>query len=170
MKTTIVPAQVTTVEDKIAGNLGFTQLLLLVTPVFLGAAVFVVLPPLFKVTVFKTALVAILAVVCILLSIRIKGVIVLNWMLILLRYNNRPRHYIYNKNDSYLRDMPAIEKSALITAFIPEELPATMPLLEPMQLIRAEMAVDDPRAKFNIRADRKGVLRAYIHEIKEKAV
>ena len=31
MRTTIVPAQMTTVEDRIAGNLNFTQIFLLVT-------------------------------------------------------------------------------------------------------------------------------------------
>jgi hypothetical protein len=40
MKTTIVPAQVTTVEDRITARLTFTQLLLLVTPVFLSGAMF----------------------------------------------------------------------------------------------------------------------------------
>ena len=30
MKTTVVPAQVTTVEDKIAGNLSFVQIIILI--------------------------------------------------------------------------------------------------------------------------------------------
>ena len=42
MRTTVVPAQVTTVEDKIAGNLGLSQLLLLTLPVFGGSALFLV--------------------------------------------------------------------------------------------------------------------------------
>jgi hypothetical protein len=36
MKTTIIPAQITTVEDKIAGNLSFAQILLFLAALFLG--------------------------------------------------------------------------------------------------------------------------------------
>ena len=40
MKMTVVPAQVTTVEDRIIGNLGFSQILLLIVPVFAAAGIF----------------------------------------------------------------------------------------------------------------------------------
>lgn len=169
MKTTIVPAQITTVEDKIAGSLGFTQLLLLVVPVFLGAALFVVLPPFFRVTLLKTSVVLVLTLICITMAVRIKGVIVLSWILILLRYNQRPRHYLYDKNSSYLRIISTTEAQPS-TLVVAKELPEHSPLLVPGELVRAQMVVDDPRAKFHIRADRKGVLRAYIYEVKEEAV
>jgi len=48
MKTTTVPAQVTTVEDRLAGNLSLTQLLLLVCPVFVSCLIYVVFPPFIK--------------------------------------------------------------------------------------------------------------------------
>ena len=45
MKMTVVPAQVTTVEDRIIGSLGFSQILLLVIPIFVSAGVFALVPP-----------------------------------------------------------------------------------------------------------------------------
>lgn len=171
MKTTVVPAQVTTVEDKIAGNLGFTQLLLLVTPVFLGAAIFTILPPLFRVTMLKTTIVAILAFVCIVLSIRIKGKIILQWLAVVIRYLARPRFYLFNKNDSYLRAVDFAEPELQVTAKdeIEAEEIATTLLIPTPEKARIESAIHDPRSKFHLRAE-KGGLRVYISEIKEEAI
>src|SRR5258706_16114608 len=38
------------------------------------------------------------------LAIRFKGKIIIQWIIVLLRYNNRPRFFIANKNDLYLRE------------------------------------------------------------------
>jgi hypothetical protein len=97
MKVTVVPAQVTTVEDRIAGNLSFSQLMLLAFPVFVGSALFVVLPPLYKSALYKLILIGALFIVCSLLAIRIKEKLVLFWLITLLRYNLRPRYYTFNK-------------------------------------------------------------------------
>lgn len=94
----------------------------------------------------------------------------MSWVLILLRYNSRPRHYVYNKNDYFLRDISPVETNETVVEAVQEETLTALPSLQPLQLIRAEMAVDDPRAKFNIRADRKGVLRAYLREVKEETI
>ena len=50
MKTAIVPAQVTTVEDKVAGNLNLTQLLLIASPVFVRGVIYAVFPPSFEIS------------------------------------------------------------------------------------------------------------------------
>jgi hypothetical protein len=73
MKITVVPAQVTTVEDKIMGSLSLSQLMILLLPVFIGAALFVILPPAMGSALYKYILIGILAVICMILSIRIKG-------------------------------------------------------------------------------------------------
>src|SRR6266702_3116458 len=109
MRTTTVPAQITTVEDKIAGELSLIQLLLLVAPIFGGAAIFVVLPPFFTSAPYKIVIIVCIAVLFAMLAIRIKGKIVLTWLLILTRYNTRPRYYLFNKNDTHLRDIPKPE-------------------------------------------------------------
>ena len=171
MKTTIVPAQITTVEDKVAGNLGFTQLLLLTTPVFLDGALFVLLPPFLKVTAFKLVICAILALLCMSLAIRIKGTILLNWVMIISRYNVRPRMYIFNKNDSYLRSNHDIDESSEKKAQEVISDTSDEPVLIPtFELVRLETAVSDPRAKFHFKTTRKGALRVYIHEVKKEAV
>ncbi len=172
MKTTIVPAQVTTVEDKIAGNLGFTQLLLLVTPVFLSGALFGFFPPFLKVAPYKLVLGGLLALVCITLAIRIKGKILLSWISIISRYNVRPRFYLFDKNDSYLRTSPsdqqALESEPVIEV---REAYDLLPELMPMsERVRLETAVLDPRADFHFKTTKKGALRVYIREIKEEAV
>jgi len=110
LRTTIVPAQITTIEDKIAGNLGVSQLLLLVTPLFGGAALFAVLPPFFGSAPYKLVICVVLATVCATLAIRFKGRILLLWAIAILRYRLRPRYYVFDKRDQYLRDVEAGER------------------------------------------------------------
>lgn len=172
MKQTVVPAQITTVEDKIAGNLSFTQLLLLTTPVFLGGAVFILIPPMLGYTVFKLVVATCLAFICIVLAIRIKGKILAQWIAIIARYRLRPQFFLFNKNDLYLRLQAKQPEQKLETTPREQLLPeATNALLQipTHQMAQIESAITDPRAKFHLKAE-KGGLRVYIHEIKEESV
>lgn len=103
MKTTVVPAQVTTVEDRVAGSLGLSQLLLLTTPVFTSSLLYVILPPSFHSAPYKIFIILSLFLLCGLLAIRIKGKIVLFWAVILLRYQLRPHYYVFNKHTLFGR-------------------------------------------------------------------
>src|SRR5215204_1042792 len=105
MRTTIVPSQVTTVEDRVAGRLGLSQLLLLISPIFGSSIIFVVLPPFFNYAVYKVVLIVCVASLSALLAIRIKGKILLFWAITLLRYNTRPRYYLFNKNSAHTREI-----------------------------------------------------------------
>jgi PrgI family protein len=169
MKTTIVPAQVTTVEDKIAGNLNFTQLLLLTAPVFLSGALFAFLPPFMSFRSYKLVICVMVALVCMTLAIRIKGKILLLWVSIIGRYNLRPRYYIFNKNDSHLRTEPnkkqkaVPEKATKAKSIDNQEVKRDVPLTE---MVRLEDAVADPRAKFHFKTTKKGGLRVFISEVK----
>jgi hypothetical protein len=169
MKTTVVPAQVTTVEDKIAGNLNFTQLLLLTTPVFLSGAIFAFLPPFMSLKSYKLVICLVLALVCMTLAIRIKGKILLVWVSTISRYNLRPRYFIYNKNDLYLRvEKKEVSEQKLQTTneetkHRTQEFKGDIPLTE---MVRLEHAVSDPRAKFHLKTTKKGGLRVYIQEVK----
>ncbi|OYW83791.1 hypothetical protein B7Z17_05135, partial [Candidatus Saccharibacteria bacterium 32-49-10] len=107
MKITVVPAQVTTVEDRIVGNLGFSQMLLLIVPVFVGAGLFAVLPPAMGSASYKYVIMAIIAFFCALLAIRIRGKILAAWLVTILRYNLRAKYYLFNKNSSAMRDVYA---------------------------------------------------------------
>jgi len=116
MKTTIIPAQVTTVEDTIAGNLNLTQIILLLVPVFLSTFIYALLPQRLAFTFYKIPLIILVSLVFIFLSLRIKGRLVFSWISILSIYFFRPHLYLFNKNTLFARDfvIPArIKKSIL---------------------------------------------------------
>lgn len=104
MKMTVVPAQVTTVEDRIIGNLGFSQILLQIVPVFTAAGIFTLLPPFMGGALYKYVLMGVVALLFGLLSIRIKGKILASWLVTILRYNLRPKYYLFNKNVTTSRE------------------------------------------------------------------
>lgn len=173
MKTTVVPAQVTTVEDKVAGSLSFTQLLLLITPVFLGGGVFVLLPPLFGFSYLKLLIISALAVICMTVAIRVKGKIILQWIVVLARYIARPKFYLFNKNDSYLR--PQITSHAdrqpikLVEAPVPVDKVAAPLQLHPSEVVRVEAAMADPNRRFHLK-NVKGGLRVVITKVEKESV
>jgi len=168
MKTTLVPAQVTTVEDKIAGSLSLSQLLLLCAPIFLGSILYILFPPLLKLTLIKTLIFILLVIAFGLLSIRVRGKILLSWLIVISRYNLRPRFYIYDKNDSYLRLPPALKAKTAKQAkpaAAKKERPRRSKI--PMsQMVRLQTVIADPRAKLRFRVSRKGGLDVHITEIK----
>jgi len=104
MKSTVVPAQVTAVEDRILGSLGFSQLMLLIVPIFIGAGFYVILPPFMGGSLYKTILMSIVTLIFCTLAIRIKGKIVALWLIVIVRYNLRPKFYLFNKNTTALRE------------------------------------------------------------------
>jgi hypothetical protein len=166
MKSTIVPAQITTVEDKIAGSLGLTQLLLLAAPAFIGTAVYILLPPMGKMSLLKIVAVALVALISGLLAIRIKGQILLFWVVILLRYNMRPRYHVNDKNDLYLRevDLPAT-KEVVETTVAEEPVKEPLPALSVAEVVQLENLITNPKANVQFLTDKKGALRVHFNEV-----
>lgn len=117
MRTTIIPAQITTVEDKVAGSLNMTQVLILMTPILWTAIVYILLMPSMKLTSFKLVLIIISTTISGILALRIKDKIVAEWLGVLLKYRLRPKYYLFNKNDltSRIVDMPDIPDIAVTT-------------------------------------------------------
>jgi hypothetical protein len=117
MRTTIIPAQVTTVEDTIAGNLTLTQIMLLIAPVLLSTAIYAVLPEKMVLSAYKIPLIIVTSFIFVSLSLRIKGRLVLHWLMVLSSYLLRPHIYVFNKNTLFSRPMviqPAPKKSAIV--------------------------------------------------------
>jgi hypothetical protein len=114
MKTTIIPAQITTVEDKIAGNLSLTQIIILMLPVFWAGIVYILLVPRMAFAWYKVIMIIPVLLISFILSLRIEDKLVINWLILLLRYNARPKYYVFNKNDTFLRtvDLPVLPKKA----------------------------------------------------------
>jgi hypothetical protein len=168
MKTTLVPAQVTTVEDKIAGSLSLSQLILLCSPIFLGGVIYAIFPPFLHLNLIKTLLFVLLIIVFSLLSIRIKGKILLSWLIVISRYNLRPRYYIYNKNDLHLRRVkpPSDASEEHKKDIEPKKSLPTLPKIPIPQTVKLQSAIADPRSKLSIRASRKGGLSVHITQIK----
>lgn len=166
MRSTVVPAQVTTVEDRIAGSLGLSQLLLLLVPVFVGSILYVILPPFFAYHVYKVVLFVILAVVCGSLAIRIKGQILLLWLVSILRYNIRPRYFVYSKNSLCARDVVVDEQ--VVTETVPnvveEELSSHVGL-STEDMIRVEDLLTNPAANVRFSTTKKGELRVHLTEV-----
>ncbi len=112
MRTTIIPAQITTVEDKIAGSLSMTQILIMMIPVGLTAVIYILLAPSMKLVSYKLILIIAVTLTCLILAIRVKDKIVAEWLSILLKYSSRPRYYLFNKNNVTGRtiDLPILPK------------------------------------------------------------
>ncbi len=170
MKTAIVPAQITTVEDKVAGNLGLSQLLLLAAPVFIGGAVYIILPPSLGAALYKLVVVTIISLVFGLLAIRIKGRILLFWAITIARYNLRPRHYVFDKNDMHLRYKSEKGVEAHTTADQAQNPKAAnhkvAPGLSTTDTVMLEGIIANPEAKLHFITDRKGGLSVRITEVK----
>ena len=168
MKTRAIPAQITTVEDRIAGNLNLTQIILLMIPVFNLMVVYAVLPQSMHMTLYKIPLIALVTISCMVLALRIKGKVVLHWLVILLKYNTRPTYYLYDKNESYLRDIAlpvfktkqrklfAKSKDALITK--------KDPVISIAGLARLDDLITNPRFSFSIRTGKKGGLHVALEQ------
>lgn len=117
MRSQVIPAQITTVEDKIAGDFSFTQIMLLLLPVLLASAIYAFMPPNMSLVVYKLVLASVLAIICITLAVRVKGRLVASWLLVFARYNLRPKFYIYNKNTTLYR---SVVKPEVLTSVVKE--------------------------------------------------
>jgi hypothetical protein len=168
MKTTVVPAQITTIEDRIAGNLGLSQLMLLSVPVFVGGALYMCLPPIMHGSLFKIGLFGLLLLSCSLLAIRIKGKIVLVWLSVIVRYNLRPRYYVFDKNIIFGRNTYKNNKA-------PEEnnekeldpvVRKPRKLLAANEIVSLHNILDNPAANLTFK-NMKGDLRVLITEIEK---
>jgi hypothetical protein len=165
MKTAVVPAQITTLEDKVAGGLGLTQLILLVIPVFLSGVVYGILSPAFSLSPAKIILIILLFVTIGSLAIKIKGVLLMNWLLILGRYMARPGFYVYDKNSSAARSNDSLSKQKH-----PEIVPSSTeprqkiltPALPPHEQFAIETLMSHPASNLHFKTDKKGNLHVAI--------
>src|SRR5208282_6697875 len=103
MITTTVPAQITNLEDKVAANLTLKQLLLLISSVFTDLIMVALIPLKFKINPPKLFLIFLVTGFMILAATKVKGKLILTWTILIARYLYKPKYYVFNKNDTYLR-------------------------------------------------------------------
>jgi hypothetical protein len=169
MKATVVPAQITTVEDRVAGNLGFSQLILFAIPIFGGSFLYAILPPSMGTSLYKIIVICALALVAGFLAIRIKGKIILLWLVVLLRYNLRPKLYLFNKNTSnYREDYPrSIVPSEPKIASTKKETHAPLPKLGFAEKAQLFATFDNPASRLRFETTKKGGLNVRITEVQD---
>ncbi|XMB34280.1 PrgI family protein [Candidatus Saccharibacteria bacterium oral taxon 955] len=167
MKTTVVPAQVTTVEDRIIGKLGFSQIVLLMIPVFLSAGIFTLLPPVMNGALHKYVLMALSLITCGILSIRVKGKIIALWLVTVLRYNLRPKYYLFDKNTTAFRNEyknTSREDEEVINQ--PAKKQQKPEKLDDISTIKTRQIIDDPTADVRFETDKKGGLHVRFTKVK----
>ena len=168
MRTTVIPAQITTVEDKIAGNLSMTQIVILMIPVFFGTLLFALFPPTMHVVLYKIPPVLLVLLVSLLLSLRIKGKVVANWLIVLLSYNLRPRFYVFNKNDSYLRDVPQLEaviQKQTVAVKAKKDILLPAKTFSVKELKKMEAFIKNPNYSLSLKPGKKGELYVAVSEV-----
>lgn len=172
MKTRVIPAQITTVEDKIAGSLSLTQILLLMTPIFWTAIVYALFLPLLQLAIYKVALISIVLTLCLILAIRIKEKLVLNWLVVLITYQLRPKYYLFNKNDAFLRvmDFPSFEKKHKTLFKKAVKKNTDKEKSKPFSLreaVRLDGLLSDPKYTFSLKTVKKGGFNVDIRQTHE---
>lgn len=116
MKTAIVPAQVTTIEDRIAGNFTIAQFLIFMLALGVSTLLYLAMAPKYHFNPSKTVAIVTALVLLLPLAIRIHGKIVADWLIILSRFMSRPHRYIFTKNDPTTRSVPIVDSKAKTVA------------------------------------------------------
>jgi hypothetical protein len=168
MRATAIPAQVTTVEDRIVGNLSVSQLILLSAVVFGGGLLYALLPPMTTITPYKLVLWVVIGVPCALLAIRVKGAIMLAWVATLLQYWIRPRYYLFEKRslhsrEQYLSTPEVIEEETAKTSEHVQKASS----LSSEEITSVMKLIENPDAHVAFEA-RKGGLYVRVTEIKQE--
>jgi len=172
MKTRVIPAQITTVEDKIVGNLNLMQMIILMVPIFFTTLAYTVFPPLMSFVAYKLFLSAMVFTVCIILSLRIKGKVVVNWLSILFRYNLRVKYFVYNKNEAYLRNLylPTIQKTPAVKNMAVKaktNVQTTLVVNQIKNLMNLESFIKNEEIDFRYKVGKKGGLNVAFEQIKK---
>lgn len=163
MKTRVIPAQITTVEDKIIGNLNLIQIVILLASVFGATIVFAFLPPAMTVVVYKIILMIVVLGICGILAIRIKEKLVIEWIGVLARFNIRPKYYVFDKNDVAGRRIEVEEKiKAVEVAVKTKEKKADVKTPE---MIRLNDLIENNGLDIRFRTNGKGGLNVAFEKV-----
>ncbi len=169
MRTTVIPAQITTVEDKIAGNLNLTQILILLIPVFWTTVVYAFFAPGVKLVWYKFPLILAVLFICLALAIRLKGKVALEWLMVLLKYRLRPKYYLFDKNSPYLRprDLPVFEKKPVFNKPKVSKIEARPPAgdFPPGEIIKLDNLLVQHNYTLSYKAGRRGGIRVALEKI-----
>lgn len=167
MRTAIIPAQITSVEDKI-GKLSIQQATLLGLPLLSGFGLAAILPPSGSLSLYKIVIVGALFVICGILAVRVQERIIMQWLILFIRYSNRPQYYVYNKNSAYLRDtktpdIPELAEESI--ALRSKRQPARGITIAQHEFARIDRYMKNPKTSLKFEVGKKGELYVKVAEV-----
>ncbi len=158
MKTVSIPAQITSVEDRIVGGLTLAQLGLIAAPVFIDFAIYVALPRPMKLNIYKICLIFLISSFLLILALRLKGKLVLFWLLTLISFRVRPKLFVYDKNTLAYR-------TALTSESRGESATSTLQEAKGPEPVKQDKYYQPKSShKISFIEERKGKLHVYVGE------
>lgn len=167
MKTTVVPAQITSVEDRIAGNFTFAQIFLLIIALIVGTVIYVVVPERMHLSSLKLSLILFQFFILSGLALRVSGKIMAEWLATYLRYSRRPRRYVFTKIDEATREkIPAVTE--VKTAVVEEKKPKlATPAVPLIHTNKVENLLADPSVSVSFELAKKGGIDVSLTPVKD---
>ncbi len=102
MRVSVIPAQITNVEDKITSSLSITQIIILILALLISFFIYLVIPPFLKFSLLKLIPSIILSGSISVLAIRRRDQnLVLNYLILYLSFLLRPRIYVLTPSSKY---------------------------------------------------------------------
>jgi len=168
MKITVVPAQITTVEDRIAGNFTFSQIVLFIVPLLIGTVIYALLAPSMHLSNVKLSLITFQFLIFGVMAIRINGRIVADWLATYRRYSKRPRKYVFTKNDDTGREkIVAIRQQEVVADEQKKGAKSITPIIPAAEQARVTKLLADPSVTVSFELAKKGGIDISLTPIKE---
>jgi hypothetical protein len=169
MRTQVIPAQITTVEDKIAGNLNLTQILLLLFPFFVATGLYAMLPTQMEFNTYKVIISLSVFLLAGLLALRIKNKLILDWLKILMNFWFRPQYYLFDKNDNTSRLSPVLVNEVPQHSKQPTQVTQKAKAIQSYgtsQIVAFEQFVRDQKLELVLSTNQRGGLSVAFEQVK----
>lgn len=154
MKSSVLPAEITSVEDKITANLSLKQLILMVVPVVLSGFIFFVAPPINKMSLYKFLISFLLFLIFLTLAIRLNNKIILEWLIITGKFYIRPKIYVFSKDIEYAPIAHKTNKQENLKA--DSSIPERLDMVNPADISKAQFLIvnSDVKISFNTKKEK----------------
>lgn len=121
MKTNVIPSQITTIEDRVLGSLTVSQALILGADALVVLILYPVLSLFLASLVYKLLILIPIASMGLSLSVRLRGMLLYSWLLLIAHYGMRPRYYAFQKQASRLENIPPQSSMSTTSMATPDD-------------------------------------------------
>lgn len=160
MKNITIPAQITTVEDRIVGNLTLGQLFLLAAPIFIDFVIYAAMPKSMHLYLYKLFLIILISSLMFVLAVRIKGKLILFWTITLVGFKFRNKIHVFNKNNLSFR---TIETNTNVNDKEAENN-VSIPIPKTRKIPESEISLSGLSKSLSFIEERRGRLYVYVSE------